>query len=126
MLPGMSGKGVFPIRLEMFHELAPLLSAEARADSNVLQGARIVEETQQQGTHKVAIPFLVPAKPCHHAIAVAFVFDFEHHAFVGLVSSGNGFGHHAIEARTLKATKPIGSHAAVAGCGSQMDRWRSG
>ena len=87
MLPWMRGERIRTIRLEEIGELASLLHAEARTNPDVLQSSGIVEESEQQRADEGAIPFLVPAKSCYYAIAIALVFYLQHHAFVGFVGS---------------------------------------
>src|SRR5215472_2272463 len=87
----------------------------------MLQGAGSVEEAQQQRADKCALTFLVPAKSCDHAVAIALVLDLEHHAFVGLVGSRRKLGHDAVKTCALKAAKPVCGDAAVGGGRGQMD-----
>src|SRR5437762_1495186 len=102
LLPRVSRERVLAIGSEESRELFTLLTGEARAHSDVLQRARIVEQTEQQGAHRSALAFLMPPKAAHDAVAIAFVLHFEHQAFVGLVETGNRFGHHSVETRTLE------------------------
>ena len=54
-----------------------------------------------------ALAFFVPSEAGDDAVAVALVFDFEHHALVGLVGSRRRLGDDAVETRALEATKPV-------------------
>src|SRR5262249_1213442 len=122
--PWVCDQRVFAIRLQEFGKFAALLRAEARANPNLLQSSRIVEEAEHQRADQGTISFLLPPKCPTHAVAVASVFDFKHSGFVRLVGSRSRLSHATIEARALKATKPVGGHVAVAGSRRQMDRWR--
>ena len=81
----MIGERVLAIGREEFYQLPALLVREARADADMLQRARIVEKAEQQRADSRALAFLVPSKPGDDAVAIALVFDLEHHALVRLV-----------------------------------------
>ena len=70
-LPRVIGQRVLAIGREEFDEFPALLLREARADTDVLQTARIVEQPEQQRTDRSALAFLVPAKSGNHAVAIA-------------------------------------------------------
>ena len=92
----------------------------------MLQFALFVEEAQQQRTDQRAITFLVPAKSCYHAIAVALMLDLEHRALVWLVCPFDGLGHHAVKSRAFKAAKPICRQGVIPGRRCQVNRRRDG
>src|SRR5215475_2344521 len=58
----------------------------------------------------------MPAKAGNHAVAIAFVLYLEHHAFIRLVGSVQGFRHYAVETRTLETAEPVLCNVPVA-CG---------
>jgi hypothetical protein len=49
----------------------------------------------------------MPAKSGNDAIAIPFVFNFQHHSLIGLIIAFTGFGHDTIEASTFEALKPF-------------------
>ena len=108
------------------HQLPPLLLREARADAHMLQRARIVEEPQQQRSHRRLLAFLVPSKAGHHAVAIALVLHLEHHALVRLVGPCNRLGHHSVEAGAFEAAEPVGRDARIVSCRCQMEGRRRG
>src|SRR5882724_546800 len=124
LLPRVIGERILTIGREKFHELSSLRVREARADADMLQRAGIVEEPEQQRANIRAIAFLVPPKPGDDAVAIALVFDLEHHALVRLVGPRNRLGYDTVETGAFEAAKPIRRDARVAGCGRQMDRRR--
>jgi hypothetical protein len=46
--PWVIFKRVLPVRLEEINQLAPLLICKARANSNMLQRSRLVEQSKQK------------------------------------------------------------------------------
>src|SRR5271170_7211729 len=108
----MIGESVVTIGIQKSHQFLALDLREARAHADMLQRARIVEQTEQQRTDSRAGASFVPSKSRHDAIAVALMLDLEHHALVGLIGAGNRLGHYAVEARAFKALEPI-----------RRDRW---
>src|SRR5262249_42816434 len=68
----------------------------------------------------------MPAKTCNDAIAVALMFDFQHHAFVRLVRHRHRLCPHTVETPALKASKPVRGYAAITRCRSQVNRCRRG
>src|SRR5207249_5846772 len=123
IFPRVSGECVLAVWSEEFHQLAPLLFREARADSDMLQCAGVVEKAEQERADHCALTFFVPAKAGNDTVALAFVFDLEHHALVGLVGPRNRLGDDAVETSALEATKPVSRYAGFAGCGCQV-QWR--
>ena len=107
--------------LEEFNELLAFFFGEAGADADVLEGAAIVVEAQQQRSDGRAFAFFVPAETGDDAVAVALVLDFEHHALVRLVGTSDGLGDDTVETGAFKATEPVEGDFAVAGCGRDMD-----
>src|SRR5262245_49987761 len=73
--PRMTVQCVFTIRRKEFHQLAPLGIREARADADMLQCARIVEQSEQQRPDGIAIPSM-PSKPRDDAVTLAIVLHF--------------------------------------------------
>src|SRR5215471_4842147 len=63
----------------------------------------------------------MPSKPRNHAVAVALVLDFEHHALVRLIGPLGRFRDHTVETRPLEAPKPILSNVPVTCSRSEMD-----
>src|SRR5437588_3630627 len=116
----MLGQRIFAVRRQEREQLPALVLAEAGAHAYVLQRALIVKEAEQQGTDLSAGRILVPAKPRHHAIAIAFVLDLEHHALVGLIAAADGFGDHSVKSRALEAVEPIARGGAVACSGRDV------
>src|SRR5258708_212522 len=88
LLPGVLDERVLPIGREVFRQFPALVLREAGADADVLQRARIVEQTEQQRADKRALALFVPSKAGDDAVAIALVLDLEHDALVGLVGAG--------------------------------------
>src|SRR5207248_9751551 len=85
VLPWMGRERLDAIRIEKFSQFPALLSAEAGTNSDVLQGAAMVKESQEQRADESAITLLVPATSCHDTVAVAPVLHLKHHACGGFV-----------------------------------------
>src|SRR5215475_968012 len=64
----------------------------------------------------------MPSKAGNHAVAIAFVFYLEHHAFIRLVGSVHGFRHYTVKARTLETAKPVLCNVPVARGRSEVNR----
>src|SRR6185295_12198249 len=107
MFPWVSGESVLSVWCEIFHKLTPDSFGEARADADVLKRAGFVEKTEQQRAESGSRAVLVPSKPCDDTIAIAFVFDLEHYAFVGFVDSRDRLCDYAVQTSTFEATKPV-------------------
>src|SRR5262249_40837609 len=103
----MSSQCIFPVRLEKLNKFFSLLGAEARTNPNVLESTCVIKQSKQQRAHHRALAFLVPAKSSNHTVAVALVFDLDHDALVGFVSSCWVLNYDAVQTRAFKAAKPI-------------------
>ncbi len=90
-----------------------------------MQRAGLVVKSKQQRAQRVAVALLVKAKAGYHAVAVALVFDLEHHALVRLVHAARLLGHHPIQAGSLEARKPIARQRRVGRHRRQVQRWRA-
>ena len=121
----MTDQCVLAIRFQEFHKLKPLGIGEACANADMLQRAGIVEKPEQQRANESAITFLVPPKPGNNAIAVALMFDLEHHPLVRLVRSRYRLGNNAVETCALKSAKPIRGDAAIASRRCHVDGRRN-
>src|SRR5438128_1207604 len=78
LFPGVFLERALAIGRHELHQLAPLLVREARAHAYMLELAAVIEEPQQQRSHRSALPALVPAKAGDHAVALPLVLDLEH------------------------------------------------
>src|ERR1700739_678508 len=116
---------IFTIRLEKLCQFEPFCITETRADSHMLQRARVHKQSKQQGTNQGASALLMPSKLRNHTGAIALMLDLEHHTFIRLVNSVRRFRDYPIEARTLKAPKPILCNAPVPCSRSEMNWCRS-
>src|ERR1700758_3546799 len=58
----MVGESIFPVGREELHKLAPLFFRETGADPDVLERARVVIKTQQQGAYRSTRALLIPAE----------------------------------------------------------------
>ena len=110
----MVDERIAAIRCQELDQLPALLLREARADADVLQRARIVEQAQQQRSDRGALALLVPAKARDDAIAIALVLDLEHHPLVGFVDARQRLRHHAVETRAFEAAEPVRRDASIA------------
>src|SRR5436309_5624420 len=111
IFPRVSGERVLAVWGEEFYQLAPLLFREARADTDMLERAGVVEKAEQERADRCTLTFLVPAKAGNDTIALALVLDLEHHALIGFVGSRNRLGDDAVETSALEATKPVRRYA---------------
>lgn len=116
------GKGIFAPGLEEGDEFLAFFFGETGAHADVLQRSRIVVKAEEQRSDGGTLTFPVPAEAGDDAIAVALMFDLEHHALVRLVSSCDGLGDDAVEACAFEATKPVERGRSIAGCGGEVDR----
>src|SRR5215469_12874862 len=64
----------------------------------------------------------MPPETRNHTIAIALVFDLEHHALVGFVAAGHWLRHYAIQPGALEAAEPIRRDLRIARGGSEMKR----
>src|SRR5688572_32919235 len=87
-----------------------------------MKSATIIEQSKQQRSNSRAISLFMPAKTRHDAIAITFVFDLEHDAFVRFIKSRRGLSDDAVKSRAFKATKPVRRSREVGGRRRQMDR----
>jgi hypothetical protein len=106
-------QGSLAVGREKLDELDAPVVGEARANTDVVKLARLVEQAQEQRSDAIVIALLVPTKPGHDAVAVSLVLHLEHHAFVGLVPRRCCLGDHTVQARALEARKPIAGQLAV-------------
>src|SRR5262249_47474237 len=121
-LPGVASERILSIWGEVLDEVTAHAVLKAPADSDMLQGARIVVKAKQQGADSRALTVFVPSKAANDTIAIALVLHLQHDALVGLILSRNRLGHEPVETSALKAAEPIRRDAQVGGCWSQMDR----
>ncbi len=119
--PGMIVQGVSAIGVEAVDELVALGGGEAGADADVLELAGVVVEAEEERADGSSLSVFMPAEAGDDAIAVSFVLDFEHGAFVGGVGAGDGFGDDAVEAGAFKAGEPILGGGAVLGGGGEVE-----
>ena len=120
--PRMPFERVDSIRRQKLDQLAALDVGEAGRDADMLQGAGVVMETEEQRADRDALVPLVPAESGDDAIAFARVLHLQHDALVGLVDAGLRLRHHTVEAGTLESPEPVGGDDAVARRWRQMDR----
>src|SRR5262245_12007028 len=113
--PGMIGERIRAVGRERRDELAPLRVGEARHHADVLERARRVVEPEQERADRHSGTALVPAEARHHAVALPLVLHLEHHPLVRLVGAAFGLRHHAVQARALEASEPVGRGAALLG-----------
>ncbi len=99
-------------------EFFALGGGEAAAGADVLEGAGVVVETEEEGADGSAVAVFVPAEAGDDAVAVALVFDLEEGALVGGVGAGEGFGDDAVEAGAFEAGEPVLRDGAVL-CGGR-------
>src|SRR5450755_75718 len=85
--PGVTDERIRAIGREKFHQFAALFQGETGTNAYVLEHAGIVEESKQQRSDGDILASFVPAKTGHYAVAVALVFDLQHHALVRFVSA---------------------------------------
>src|SRR5437763_3124544 len=86
-LPRMIHEGVSAIWREIIDQFSALLLCEARANPDMLQVTRVVEQAEKQRADCAPLAVLVPSKPGNDAIAISLVLDLEHYAFAGLVTA---------------------------------------
>jgi len=112
---------VFAIGREEFDQLAPLWLGEACTYSYMLESPGDIEESEEQGAYSCAFSVLVPAETCDDTVAVAFVLDLQHDAFIRLVGAGDIFCHDSIEASAFEATKPVHGDIFLIRCGCHVN-----
>src|SRR5438105_8411727 len=119
--PGMVLRRSFAQRRQLLDQLAPPLRREGRRHADVLEPDALVVETEQKRSHHRPGPILVPAKTRHDAVCGAGMLDLDHRALVGLVGLVETLGHHAVEARSFEARKPVLRDCAIARRGREED-----
>src|SRR5207237_5429243 len=103
--PGMPVEAVLAVRGKEIHELAALGRGKARADADVLEVRRVVEEAEEERADRGTVRVLVPAKAGDDAVALALVLHLEHHALVRLIDTRLRLGHHAVQSCPLEAAE---------------------
>src|SRR5205085_897455 len=94
MFPRMIRERILPIRREILCKFAASDLCKACTNPNVVQRAIVVEQTQKQRAHRLALACLVPAKTANDAIAIPLMLNLEHHALVRLENTCERFGDH--------------------------------
>src|SRR5262249_19019715 len=118
--PRVIDQSLSAIGVEKLCQLEALRIAETGAHSHMLERARIIKQSEEQGTDQGAIALFMPAKTGNYAVAIALMLDLEHHTFIRLVSPVDRFRHDAVEARALEAPKPILGNRPLPGGGSEV------
>lgn len=103
----MVAKRVLAIGCEELEQFASHGRGKTGAHADMLQNVRVIVESEEKGTDLLAGCLLVPAETSDHAVAVAFMLDFEHDPFVWLVGEVERFGDNTVEPRTFKALEPV-------------------
>src|SRR3954452_18106957 len=107
MFPWMVFKCVLPIRRQITGQFPALGFRETGADTDVVESARVIEKTQQQGSQGGLVPVLVPSKTRNDAITIPLVFHLEHDSLVRLVNTGHRFRDDTIETGAFETVEPI-------------------
>src|ERR1700749_1733834 len=101
---------------EITRQLDAHLKWKAAADADMLQCARSVIKSQQQRSDGGLGDLAIPSEARHHAIAIEFMFDFEHDSLVRLVYTISWFRHDSIQACSFEAAKPIFCNSGIVRC----------
>src|ERR1700733_3443213 len=115
---------ILSISQEEFDQLATLILREAGADSDMLQRAGIIEESQQQRADRGPLAGLMPAKAGNHAVAIALVLYLEHHALIGFVGACHRLRHDPVKTGALEAVKPVRRDICFVCCRRDVNRRR--
>ena len=119
-LPGMMSESVSAVRCEEFGKFETFFGGETGTNANMLERSGVIVEPEEEGADG-EIAFLVPAKTGDDTIAIAFVLDLEHGAFIGLIDAGEGLCNDAVETGSFKALEPIGRDIGVGGGGCEVN-----
>src|SRR6185369_7210589 len=109
-------------RSELVSELLAHCHRERRGDTDVLQRAAVVIQTEQQRTHNI-LAGLVPAKAGDDALCGARVLDLDHRALVRLIRTRCRFCDHAVQASAFESRQPVVRDRAISRDGCQVN-WR--
>src|SRR5204862_1380337 len=120
--PGMPVEGVLAVRGKEIHELAALGRGKARADADVLEVRRVVEEAEEERADRGTVRVLVPAKAGDDAVALALVLHLEHHALVRLIDARLRLRHHAVQSCPFEAPEPVSRRVSIARRRREVER----
>ena len=133
---GLSAAGVGPIaprmmiesvlaeRFKLDSQIPPARHRECRRDADVMQGATVVVQAEEERSDQRVLSLLVPPKSSHHTVGRPRVLDLDHRALARLVGSGLRLRNHAIEARSFELLEPVRGNRRVARHRRQVNRRR--